>query len=95
MEEYAKIYLWHNGDPSVGYYGESYTLDSPFPKYNHKNPGGNDFELSEYKAFLDKIHKVYNEASEYELFAAYDFELEQENEFQQELDEQLDKYEKT
>ncbi len=63
-----KLYIYHGGDPSVGIFPEQWEIQCPFNKEDLNDENDEDY-------FKEKMLKVYQEFSEFKLFAVYDYEM--------------------
>ncbi len=65
-----KLYIYHNGDSSVGILGEELEIATPFEK--------DELEADDLEYFKKSMLDVYKDFSDFKLTAMYDFELEAE-----------------
>jgi hypothetical protein len=65
-----KLYIFNNGDPSVGIFSEQWEIQCPFNKEDLHHENDEDY-------FKEKMLKLYQEFCEFKLYALYDYELKQ------------------
>jgi hypothetical protein len=64
------LYIFNNGDPSVGIFTQQWEVQCPFNKEDLQDENDEDY-------FKEKILAMYQEFCEFKLYALYDYELKQ------------------
>ena len=65
-----KLYIFSNGDPSVGIFPIQFEIECPFNREDLTNEYDEDY-------FKDSMLKLYQAFVEFKLYARYDYELKQ------------------
>jgi hypothetical protein len=66
-----KLYIFNNGDPSVGIFPDQWEIQCPFNREDLMNEHDEDY-------FKDEMLKVFQQFCEFKVYGLYDYELKQE-----------------